>query len=101
VVGGFCGIGRAIARWLANNGARYLILVSRNGSITDSSKKLLIDFERQNIDVLSDTCDIADVNQLKALLQTVKRKRMPPIRGVIQGAMVLRVSLRASRLSAY
>lgn len=36
-------------------------------------------------------CDVTDIRQLQSVLED-SAKSMPPVRGVIQGAMVLRVS---------
>jgi hypothetical protein len=38
LVGGLGGIGRAIASWMVENGAKYLILVNRGGLSTDTAR---------------------------------------------------------------
>lgn len=51
-----------------------------------------MELQNRNVVVLSDACDVADNGQLTNLLDSLRKMRMPQIRGVIQGAMILRVS---------
>jgi NADPH:quinone reductase-like Zn-dependent oxidoreductase/NAD(P)-dependent dehydrogenase (short-subunit alcohol dehydrogenase family) len=92
VAGGFGGVGQGVARWMVQNGARNLILPSRclvDG--TDSEReKFVQELRAQGADVRAPMCDIADSAALKALLQDLTG--MPPIKGCIQAAMVLRDS---------
>ena len=92
VVGGFGGLGRTITRWLVDSGARNIVLVSRGGTQSQMSKDLLTELKKRNVRVCSEACDIADSEKLENLLDRVRAMNMPQIRGVIQGAMVLRVS---------
>lgn len=55
-----------------------------------SARELVATLEAQGAKVLVCNCDISDAGQFDQLLLQAE-KEMPPIRGVIQGAMVLRV----------
>jgi NAD(P)-dependent dehydrogenase (short-subunit alcohol dehydrogenase family) len=45
IAGGLDGIGRSIARWLVDRGARHLILLSRSGPKQAATQKLLLELE--------------------------------------------------------
>lgn len=96
IVGGVGGIGRSIANYLVEHGARHLILVSRKAA----SKPDLYAFARKlrtvGCQVAVHNCDIANAVDLATLLEKCHQE-MPPIRGVIQAAMVLQVILLFTR----
>lgn len=84
-------IGQSICLWLAEHGAKNLVILSRSANAADKAASLLNDLRNLGCQVKSIACDIANVNDV---LQAVEAcKDMPPIRGVIQGAMVLRDSI--------
>lgn len=91
IVGGTSGIGLDIASWLPEKGAKNIILVSRSGVKTEIAGQTVQDLTRQGVNVEVCRCDVAEkqsvVQNLVPLLA-----RMPPVRGVVYGAMVLRVS---------
>ena len=90
IVGGLGGIGRSISRWMVNQGAQNLILVSRSAETQPNVKQLTEELNKAGCKVTVKSCDISDSAQFTQMLQKV-RQEMPPIRGVIQGAMVLKV----------
>jgi NAD(P)-dependent dehydrogenase (short-subunit alcohol dehydrogenase family) len=74
---------------MARQGAKHLIILSRRGE-TQSSRELLAKLRDAGCEAEIYSCDVADKAQLeRALHQSMKI--MPPIRGVIQAAMVLKV----------
>lgn len=95
VTGGFGGLGRAIIQWLTNLGARYFVVPSRSGASSEAAKTLVLSLEGLGVKIMSDKCDISDLQQLQALFLKASYE-MPPIRGVIQGAMVLKVKASVS-----
>ena len=83
IVGGMGGIGRSLCEWMVERGAKHLIVMSRSATVDDFLSEL-------PCNVRAVGCDIANEAQLtEALVSCVD---MPPIRGVIQAAMVLQVS---------
>lgn len=88
LVGGFGGLGQSIARMFAHRGARNLCILSRSGARSPDAMKTVKDLENRGILVRSLACDVADEESLRRAFETCKTE-MPPIRGVIQGAMVL------------
>lgn len=97
MTGGTRGIGLDIARWLPEKGARHLILISRSGAATEESQQTLRALEAEGVKVKVCRCDVGDPDDLAQALVPVL-KQMPPARGVVYGAMVLRVSLSLAPL---
>ena len=91
ISGGLGGLGRSMARWMANRGARNLILLSRSGASRDSAKELVKDLEAAKVKVATPKCDVSDLESLAGVLQECMT-HMPPVKGCIQGSMVLKVS---------
>jgi acyl transferase domain-containing protein/NADPH:quinone reductase-like Zn-dependent oxidoreductase/ubiquinone/menaquinone biosynthesis C-methylase UbiE len=89
LVGGVGGLGRSIALWMVDHGARNLILLSRSAGKQNSGT--FVSWLREaGCRVVAVSCDIADENDLNKALDVCERvERLPPVRGVIQGAMVL------------
>ncbi|KAI1330121.1 putative PKS-like enzyme [Xylariaceae sp. FL0255] len=60
LIGGTGGLGRSIARWMVERGARHLVLVSRNGSATGKVKDLIQEAAAVGAEVILRQCDVAD-----------------------------------------
>jgi NAD(P)-dependent dehydrogenase (short-subunit alcohol dehydrogenase family) len=90
IAGGLGGIGRSMARWLVDRGARHLILVSRSGPKSATAQKLLLELEEKGVHVQTPRCDISDEQALRCALATCE-VRMPPVKGCIQSCMVITV----------
>ncbi|GFF89731.1 lovastatin nonaketide synthase [Aspergillus udagawae] len=89
LVGGLGGIGRATALWMADNGARTLIFVNRSGLSNEAAQETARDLKKKGVRVVVHACDISDRPQVEKMVSDLARDA-PPIRGVIQAAMVLR-----------
>ncbi|KAL8653433.1 MAG: hypothetical protein Q9226_003851 [Calogaya cf. arnoldii] len=92
LVGGLGGLGRGIATYLADHGAKHLAFFSRSSSVKPVAQELLDKLGKQKVDSRVYTCDVADTDALRNALARMKGE-MPPIKGVIHGAMVLRDGL--------
>ena len=90
LVGGLGGIGRATALWMTEHGARNLILVNRSGLRTEEARDTVQSLKEKGALVAVYSCDITDSSKVEATMSQAA-KEMPPIKGVIQGAMLLRV----------
>ncbi|KAG8533016.1 Type I Iterative PKS [Bacidia gigantensis] len=87
LVGGLGGIGRALALWMTGHGARNFIFLSPSGLDKAKSKEAiaLLHAEGARVNVFKgDVSNLADVQ--RALKES--SNDMPPVRGVIQAAMV-------------
>jgi len=91
LIGGTGGLGRSMARWMVSRGARHLVLVSRSGSATGKVKELIDEVGIIGAQVIVRQCDVANPAEVEELVN-FELESMPPVRGVIHGAMVLRVS---------
>ena len=81
-------------------GARNLILLSRSGAVREPSLVLLSEMRAKGINIQTPACDISDSKSLASALAESKRLT-PPIKGCIQAAMVLKVSLTPSSPSPF
>jgi NAD(P)-dependent dehydrogenase (short-subunit alcohol dehydrogenase family) len=89
IAGGLGGLGRSAARWMALMGAKHLILLSRSGAKSDAAQKLIQDLTKQGVLVKAPKCDITSIDSLSVALKECSD--LPPIRGCLQGVMVLQV----------
>ncbi|RHZ54154.1 type I polyketide synthase [Aspergillus thermomutatus] len=88
IAGGLGGLGRNIARWFVERGARNLILLSRSGPQNPHAHDLVRELEAKGARVATPACDITNRECLKAVLSEFG-KTMPPIKGCIQASMVV------------
>ncbi|KAH8879535.1 hypothetical protein GQ53DRAFT_853631 [Thozetella sp. PMI_491] len=87
IAGGLGGLGRGMARWLVDRGARNLILLSRSGPQTAEAAELVGELRSRGARVAAPACDISSAEALAAALAEAA---MPPAKGCIQASMVLR-----------
>ncbi|KAI9742337.1 MAG: hypothetical protein M1818_003870 [Claussenomyces sp. TS43310] len=92
IVGGLGGLGKSTARWMVDRGAKHLILLGRSGAKGQAALEFLDEMKGRGVSVAAPPCDIGDEKVLLSVLETCTRE-MPPIRGCIQGSMVLRDTL--------
>jgi NAD(P)-dependent dehydrogenase (short-subunit alcohol dehydrogenase family) len=92
VAGGLGGLGRSAARWMASQGAKHLILLSRSGAQSQALIAMLEDLKSMGVHVTAPACDVSDKNSLSAVLAECARTS-PAIKGAIQASMVLKVRL--------
>lgn len=91
LVGGLGGLGRSTARWMVEKGAKSLIFISRSGMKKKEAQELVKELQNKGTTASVYACDVSNESQLKAILDHCARN-LPPIRGCIQGAMVLKVA---------
>ena len=80
-----------MALWMLDHGAKSLIFASRSGLAKEEARALVGILQERGANVAVHKCDISNAAQLASLIDA--SSNMPPNRGVIQGAMVLQVSL--------
>ncbi|KAK3690558.1 hypothetical protein B0T22DRAFT_516168 [Podospora appendiculata] len=89
IVGGTGGLGRSMAKYMINHGARTIVLLSRSGGGKDTVDQLHSEIKCPDANILVKKCDASDAAQFQALVKDCV-KTLPPICGVIHAAMVLR-----------
>jgi NAD(P)-dependent dehydrogenase (short-subunit alcohol dehydrogenase family)/acyl carrier protein len=87
VTGGHGALGLAVAGWLAQRGARHLVLVSRRGPGEDA-QAAIARLSAEGVTVDSVLADIGVPDEVRALLQRIE-ERGPPLRGVIHAAGIV------------
>ncbi len=101
ITGGLGGLGLTVARWMADRGARHLVLVGRNPPSQAAARA--IDTMRQaGAEVVVVSTDVAEAAEVQSVAERIRRT-MPRLAGVVHAAGVLEngpvVDLDADRLS--
>lgn len=94
LAGGYGGLGRSLARWMASRGAMSLIILSRSSASSPEKVELIADLDIMGCKVHSLVCDVADVSSLQQLSEEAFSD-LPAIKGCIQASMVLGASHHA------
>ena len=87
ITGGLGGLGLVTAKWMAEHGARHLILVGRS----EPSVWALDEVEQmrqEGMEVLIEQADVSDSKQIGQLFEKIDRN-MPTLRGVVHAAGLL------------
>jgi mycoketide-CoA synthase len=88
ITGGTGQLGASLARHLAvEHGVRHLLLASRQGSSAPGAAELEAELLEQGASVTIAACDVADREELKALLEGIPEER--PLTGVVHTAGAL------------
>ncbi|KAK7978171.1 polyketide synthase [Apiospora saccharicola] len=92
--GGLGGLGRSIAKWMAEpqQGAKNILFLSRSGGDSDAARELLSELTSKGVRAQALKCDVSDEAELVAALKGAEKDGFPKIAGVIQGAMQLKDS---------
>jgi NAD(P)-dependent dehydrogenase (short-subunit alcohol dehydrogenase family)/acyl carrier protein len=91
ITGGKSGLGLEVAKWLVNNGAKSLILASRNPA-TDAARDVIVKLRARGAHVFEANLDIADPSEMDRMIARITDEH-PPLRGIFHGAMVLKDGL--------
>lgn len=90
IVGGTGGLGRSMAKYMAEHGARNIVLLSRSGGGREMVEELEKKIACPDLNIRVKKCDASDERQVRELVKDCARE-LPSICGVIHAAMVLRV----------
>lgn len=88
LTGGLGGLGRAIAVWMAEHGARNFVFLSRSAGTTASDREFLHELRSMGCTAAAVAGKAQDMDAVKSAIALAPS----PIKGVIHMAMVLRVS---------
>ncbi|KAK1976906.1 KR domain-containing protein [Colletotrichum cereale] len=88
LVGGLGGLGRSIATWMAERGARHLTFLSRSAGSTAESKELFEDLSSMGCHATAVAGLVDNADDVARAIKATEH----PIRGVFQLAMVLKDS---------
>ena len=88
ITGGTSGLGLVVAQWFAKAGAKYLVLASRTGRVAEADRDALEIIRQGGVHVQLRACDVGAFDEVKDMLAEIRRD-LPPLRGIVHGAMVL------------
>ena len=91
LVGCLGGLGRSIARWMAERGARHLTFISRSGASSVEAAATIRDLEDMGVQTKIFQCSITERSELLAAVR--QTSNAIPIKGVLHAAMVEGVSI--------
>lgn len=80
-----------MAKWMVSKGARNIVLLSRSGAVHGKAKEQVDALNASGANVVIRRCNVVDRADVDALLSS-GLEGLPPVRGIIHGAMVLHVS---------
>lgn len=89
LVGGLGGLGRAVAQWMVEHGAKYLVFLSRSAGTTARDGEFLNDLLLQGCQGLLVQGDVTSLADAKRAVTASGR----PIKGVMHMAMAMQVNL--------
>jgi hypothetical protein len=89
LVGGTRGLGRSIATWMVERGARNLIFLSRTAGVSEESKSLSEELEPMGCSITMVKGSVENIEDVKQAIEASSK----PIKGVFQLAMVQRVCI--------
>ena len=75
---------------MASSNVKNIIALSRSGLESEGAKELVAELEEQGVRLATPRCDIGNAEQVQAAIKECERS-MPPIRGIIQSALKLKV----------
>jgi phthiocerol/phenolphthiocerol synthesis type-I polyketide synthase D len=103
ITGGLGDLGLEVARWLAQHGARHLLLLGRSGlpprsgwNAVEKGSRLagqiaaIQALEAAGVKVYTASVDVADEAQMRAALEASRAQGWPQVRGVVHSAAVVR-----------
>ncbi|SES41714.1 type I polyketide synthase, partial [Lentzea albida] len=87
ITGGTGAVGGHVARGLARDGVRHLVLASRSGAEADGAEDLRSELTELGVEVTLAACDVADRVAVRELLAAIPSEH--PLTGVVHAAGVL------------
>jgi len=89
IVGGLGGLGRSIAREFVASGAQHIAFISRSGDSSAEAQSVLEELSSRGAQAKAYRADVSDEASFLAAMEQCSHD-MPPVKGVLQMAMVLR-----------
>ncbi len=88
ITGAFGGFGIELVRWLVQQGAQNLVLVSRRGPISMAADQMVADLKSSGVHFVIKQVDLSKSDSVKGLIDEV-RTTLPPLKGIFHAAGVV------------
>ncbi len=88
IVGGASGFGLELAKWMTEHGAQNIVLLSRSGPRDEASSEKIRGLQKAGFNIVDARGDVTRQADVQRVINDIQAE-MPPLRGVIHGAMVL------------
>jgi len=88
ITGGAAGVGLELARWMGNQGARHLLLISRSGPHSSKDHQIIARLKEKKIQVTDARCDITDLDRLNEIIRNIDTNKAP-LKGIFHCAAIL------------
>jgi NAD(P)-dependent dehydrogenase (short-subunit alcohol dehydrogenase family) len=79
-----------MTKWMISKRAKHIVLLSRSGELRGKAKEQIDSLNEGGANIIVRRCDVADRASVDELLSGLSD--LPPVRGIVHGAMVLHVS---------
>ena len=93
VAGGLGSLGKKVIRFMSDHGARHLVILSRRHSNSNGQRCYETELGASRTKIRLMTCDITKLTSVNETIAHIQ-ETMPPIKGVVQSAMLLQVSFK-------
>jgi acyl transferase domain-containing protein/NADPH:quinone reductase-like Zn-dependent oxidoreductase/NADP-dependent 3-hydroxy acid dehydrogenase YdfG/acyl carrier protein len=88
ITGGLGGFGLASAEWMVGQGARHLVLMGRSETPSEEAIAAIAAMQKAGAEVRVVRGDVSRADDVSRVLAEIESS-MPPLKGIIHGAMVL------------
>jgi acyl transferase domain-containing protein/acyl carrier protein len=85
ITGGLGALGLKIAKLMARQGGRYVVLIGRHGVSSEAQKETIKQLEQAGITVLVVQADVSNEEDMLRVFQDIKAS-MPPLKGIVHAA---------------
>jgi emericellamide synthase (highly reducing iterative type I polyketide synthase) len=76
---------------MADHGAKHILAISRSGAKEEQDQNFIGELAKKGVKVHAKKCDVSSESAVISLVQETGGEEIPPIRGVVQSAMLLKV----------
>lgn len=103
IAGGLGDFGQRLCHLMIQRGARHILIISRRCLESDQRQKVEAQFSSiaEDARFYSKSCDVGNESQLQEIVSSLAVEGIPPIKGVIQASVVLRVGSSIYIYSSY
>lgn len=91
ITGGLGALGLQVAKWMVEQGARYIILNGRTQP-SISAQKIISELEQSEVKILVVQADVSSSEAVEDMLKSIKTS-LPPLRGIVHAAGVIDIGL--------